>query len=46
MGDVTFGDIFFILLVGGGIYLILALVNRANKGRPGAADSESGNPQK
>lgn len=29
MSGVTFGDIFFIALVGGGIYLILFLVNRS-----------------
>jgi len=29
MNEVTFGDIFFIVLVGGGIYLILYLVNRS-----------------
>jgi hypothetical protein len=33
MSGVTFGDIFFIVMVGGGIYLILFLVNRSRSVR-------------
>jgi hypothetical protein len=33
MSEVTFGDIFFIIMVGGGVYLILFFVNRSRSAR-------------
>lgn len=38
MSSVSFGDVFFIAIVGGGIYLLLSLVNRSRKEGPSAGD--------
>jgi len=48
MGGVTFGDIFFIALVGGGIYLLLGVVKRPrqkSKKRVMNGDAEKENSQ-